>query len=437
MKGARRVVVVTTDPIADAMAGPAIRAWHLAEVLVRDGHEVRLLSTARADASSPSFEIYLADAATLAAAEDWCDVVVFQGGLLRLFPTLLDSEKPLVADVYAPFHLENLEGAGTAADERHGVIEHLVSVVDEQLRRADFFLCASERQRDYWLGALSALGRLNPATYDEDPTLRSLIDVVPFGVDPDPPGAGEPVIRGVVDGIGPDDHLLLWAGGVYNWFDPLTLVRAVDRLRDEIPQLRLYFLGMGHPNPAIPAMAMATRLRALSDELGLTGRFVFFNDGWVPYADRGRYLREADVGISTHADHIETAFSFRTRMLDYLWAGLPMISTDGDHFADVIRSAGLGVVVPPADDEALAAAIRALVLDDERRRAAAAASAALAALSTWDRVSRPLVEFCRSPRVAPDRARRLGHLRASLGAPAVADRRSVVRRILGRVRSGR
>ena len=42
-------------------------------------------------------------------------------------------------------------------------------------------------------------------------------------------------------------------------------------------------------------MAMAGEAVALADELGLRDRVVFFNFGWVPYAERGRYLLEADV----------------------------------------------------------------------------------------------------------------------------------------------
>ena len=42
-----------------------------------------------------------------------------------------------------------------------------------QFDRGDFFLCASERQRDLWLGHMSALGRVNFATYAQDNTLRS------------------------------------------------------------------------------------------------------------------------------------------------------------------------------------------------------------------------------------------------------------------------
>ena len=70
---------------------------------------------------------------------------------------------------------------------------------------------------------------------------------------------------------------ILWGGGVYNWFDPLTLVRAVDRLRQRLPTVRLLFLGMRHPNPGIPEMRMAVETQRLAEELGLVDQHVFFN----------------------------------------------------------------------------------------------------------------------------------------------------------------
>ena len=54
---------------------------------------------------------------------------------------------------------------------------------------------------------------------------------------------------------------------------------------------------------------------------------------WVPYDERADFLLDADLGVSTHLEHIETAYSFRTRVLDYWWAGLPVVATDGDTFA--------------------------------------------------------------------------------------------------------
>ena len=139
----------------------------------------------------------------------------------------------------------------------------------------------------------------------------------------------------------------------------------MDRLKDRHPDVRLYFLGMKHPNPGVPAMTIAFQTQELSRELGLTGTHVFFNEGWVPYGERADYLLDADVGVSTHFQHIETAFSFRTRILDYLWASLPIVATDGDTFGPLIREHGLGRVVPPQDVEALELALEEMLYDEQ------------------------------------------------------------------------
>ena len=46
----------------------------------------------------------------------------------------------------------------------------------------DFYICASERQRDWWLGLLEANGRVNPWNIRKDPSQHSLIDMVPLGL---------------------------------------------------------------------------------------------------------------------------------------------------------------------------------------------------------------------------------------------------------------
>ena len=60
-------------------------------------------------------------------------------------------------------------------------------VLNEQLRRGDFFLCASDKQRDFWLGQLAATSAASTRRYDADESLRGLLDVVPFGVPDEPP----------------------------------------------------------------------------------------------------------------------------------------------------------------------------------------------------------------------------------------------------------
>jgi hypothetical protein len=264
-------------------------------------------------------------------------------------------------------------------------------------------VCASEKQRDLWVGFLSAAGRVNPSNYQADPSLRRLIDVVAFGLPDHPPEHTEAALKGVVPGIGPDDQVILWGGGVYDWFDPLTAIRAVDMARRTHPKVRLFFLGVRHPNPAIEESRTLVAARALARELGLDGTHVFFNEDWVAYEKRPNYLLEADVAISLHVEHVEAAYSFRTRILDYMWAGLPIVATRGDTFADLIGREGLGAVVPGEEPGAVAAAIVSLLDDQQLREQCRARSTEVARRFVWSEVLRPLVGFCARPAPAADR----------------------------------
>jgi glycosyltransferase involved in cell wall biosynthesis len=226
--------------------------------------------------------------------------------------------------------------------------------------------------------------------------------VVPFGVSDEPPRHTRSVLRGVVPGITEGDKVVLWGGGIYNWFDPLTLLRAVDKLRSRLPEVRLYFLGLRHPNPQVGEMKMTDDAVALAHELGLVGTHVFFNEDWVDYDDRQNYLLEADIGVSTHLDHVETEFSFRTRLLDYLWASLPIVATAGDSLARLIETRDIGIAVPAGDVDALEEALFRILDDEAFHASCRTAIERVAPAYRWSKVLEPLLEFCRAPVRAPD-----------------------------------
>lgn len=419
-----RVLVVTADVLRTKMAGPAMRAWHIAQHLSAD-NDVRLITTSPyCEVSAGTFAVYAAGPEALAEAESWCDVMVLQGYVTYHHPVLAESQKVIVFDIYDPLHLETLAlTKGTVSEARDNHVRLSVDTLNRQLARGDFLVCASPRQRDLFIGQLCGLGRVNSLTYDRDPTLKSLIDIVPFGLPDRDPEHRRPALRGVVPGIGPDDDVLVWAGGVYDWFDPLTLVRAVAGVARTRPSVRLYFMGMQHPNPDVPEMAMATATRELAAELGLTGTNVFFNDGWVDYDDRQDYLLEATLGVSMHFASAETRFSFRTRQLDYLWAALPVVATEGDSFAELIEEEGLGLTVPPEDPEAVEGALLRLLYDREMAEGCRHRSAAVRQRFRWSVVLGPLAHFCRQPQRAPDLVANLvaaSYVPVALGAAAGA-----------------
>ena len=398
-----RVVVITDDVLTATMAGPAIRAWHIAEALAIDQDVVLATTSDLCELSSPRFSVESASRSRFVELEQWCDVAIVQGYLLHNVPELRGSKKVMLFDLYDPLHLEALELTRDDAEPERSVnVANTVRTLEEQLVRGDFFICASDKQRDLWLGFLAALGRINPRTYEADTTLRRLIDVVPFGLPDDPPLHTRAALRGVVPGIGPDDDVVIWGGGLYDWFDPGTLIRAIDRVRLLRPRVRLFFLGMRHPKPDIEESGVAVEARRLADTLGLTGKHVFFNEGWVAYDDRQNYLLESDVGVSLHLDHLETMYSFRTRMLDYLWTGLPIVSTAGDGFAEIISARGIGTVVPAGDVDAVVSALVELLGDPQARAACRERAAAVASGFRWSTVLEPVVGFCAAPHRAAD-----------------------------------
>jgi glycosyltransferase involved in cell wall biosynthesis len=395
-KKTMRILLVTNDRLGRQRAGPAIRCVELAKVLARE-HEVTVASGVPGDIELPGINVILnalANPAALRAAARQSDVAITQGPVLHVFPFLRRLCRYLVVDLYDPYLFEHLAQKGRSfAIWRYLRQWHLLN---QQLRHGDFFICANERQWDYWLGCLCALGRLTPEEHERDPSFRRLLSVVPFGIEAQPPRHERPVVKGVMPGIAKDDIVFMWAGGIWQWFDPLTIIKAMGQVRDRA-HIKLLFLGTRHPNPDIPEMPILAKSRKLAEELGLLGRSVFFREGWVPFDERQNFLLEADIGVSAHTETVETRLAFRTRVLDYIWAGLPMILTEGDYFADLVARNDVGKTVSPGDTKGWKEAIVSLAESDAEREAMKSRLSALRERFYWEKVAEPLAGYCRDP----------------------------------------
>ena len=131
--------------------------------------------------------------------------------------------------------------------------------------------------------------------------------------------------------------------------------------------------------------------------------------------------------ISTHRDHLEANFSFRTRLLDCFWVGFPAVCTRGDELSDRIERCEGGVTVPHQDVDAVAGAI--LQVLDRGATRIARVSAPPGSDLVWTEVVEPLgaSSSCRVPqspggsvgppavRTAPAKPRRGGTRRAANG----------------------
>jgi hypothetical protein len=103
----RRVLVLSFDPLTDAMAGPAIRAWQLASVLAST-NEVVLAGTAGATRRHPSMRVTDVGPGgdeDLAELVDDAEMVFAPTSVVRRHPEVATAAVALAVDMYIPTHL--------------------------------------------------------------------------------------------------------------------------------------------------------------------------------------------------------------------------------------------------------------------------------------------------------------------------------------------
>ncbi len=386
-----RVLVLSPEPVRPRMAGMGIRALRVAEQLGRAGHDVVLASPSPEEVPvRGAGRIVLSEVhEVLARARDFNVAVVSGHAGKELLA--LGFPGSLVADLYDPFLVENFAyaeslGPSVFVNDR----KTLFSLVE----RADFVLAASEEQRLFWLGLLLGRGRLTPADIAREAEGRLLCDVAPFGVDDTPPSGPWPFPQI------PTGEADVFFGGVYDWYDADLVLDAWGAVLASVPTARLLF--SENPNPASTPQ---TRLLEASERARCEGwldRSVLVLP-WSAHETRGGLYQGCRVAAAAQRPSLETSLSYRTRLLDFLWAGLPVVTTDGGAGARLVAETGAGRVVP-ADPGAFAAALVSFLTDEAERSAASRKALEAARALRWERTLKPLLDFAREPRRKDTRA---------------------------------
>jgi glycosyltransferase involved in cell wall biosynthesis len=405
------------------MSSPGIRYVNLTRVLreALPGAEVVLASPpVAASESLPDVNIvHYSPKSVLALVRRFDVVISMSFPVSVVLASVLGAKPLLVLDFFSQFYVEWME---MGRDLYRGLHRRLWTRAGQiyanlQLQVADYILCANERQRDAYVGVLGSLGRLTPVAYDADPTLRRLIDVAPHGLRQEPAPARQPLRPDAIAGIEPGDKLLLWLGGILYWYDPITLLRAVARVRQKHPKVKLLFLGSAYPGGSELGQGLRYREAvAESQRLGLTDIGVFFHDAWLPHEAVVEYLAGAYAGVTTYFTNAETRFAHRTRFMDYIWARLPIICTEGDVLAEEVQEKGWGIAAAERDEDTLVAALSRLVEDEAFVESCRTNLDAAAEAMTWESAFAPLVSYLRRqplhPLGEPRSARRAAVLKA-------------------------
>jgi glycosyltransferase involved in cell wall biosynthesis len=237
---------------------------------------------------------------------------------------------------------------------------------------------------------------VNPVLCEEDPRLESLLRIAPFGVPPprERRATGEPAPR-------------VLFGGIYDWYDPILAIDAVTLARETLPELTLTF--NMHPNPELTPQGKLAQAIRHAKRLD----FVRF-EPWVPYDERGEYLDRFALALLTFPPSLETDLSMRTRIYDFLWGNLPVVTSSAPGTDELLERYDAGIVVRSSRAEDYAAAIASLATPRVGTTLGAPATRPSLTLGTtrdgtrrfveehqWSTTLAPLLDFVRHPRFDP------------------------------------
>ena len=348
-----------------AVSGMSAYAENLLRHLVREGHEVVLVSQYRGDdagravyGGGPPPRDRVPDGVEVHALEAHGEQAVV-GGEPADFEADVDEMVRAVLDLHArrPFDVLHAQYAYP-----NGL------AVLRAAREAGRPAVVSVQGGDgHWVGTCCATHRdLVRAVFAHAPAL--LIGSASFaaevaerhGVDP----ARFTVVPGATDAerFAPadtadmahvsDPAVLLYHGRVDARKGVLDLLEAVRLLLADGVGVQLLVSGIG-PDTALVEQRIA--------ELDLTEHVDML--GAVPYEHAHEVYRRGEVFVSpTYAE------GFSNTILEAMASGLPVVSTDVVGVRDCVRPDDNGVLVPPADPPALAAGIRRILADDALRR---------------------------------------------------------------------
>ncbi|HET7529299.1 MAG TPA: glycosyltransferase [Candidatus Saccharimonadales bacterium] len=377
------------------MAGPGIRYTKVAKTLSRVA-DVTLAVTNQKNTDDKSVPVVSPENNSYRPFFDGTDIIFAQWLSNEMLAYAASKGKAVIFDLYAPVPIEflaHLEFSKSDPDPKKNVeFGNIIEMYRHYFNLGSYFVCSNERQKDFWMGFLTAQKIIGPDTF----TKRSFGErflIGPMGIDKTPPKPKRLLLRSRL-GLSKDDFILLWTGGIWDWFDAQLVVKAMSKVNN--PKVKLVFLGTKHPNTDVYQEEMGESLQArkLSEKLGLLDKSVFFLDGWVPYEERLSYLADADAAIYADKDSLETRYSHRSRVLDHIWAGLPTICSRGDYLSEVIESKGLGIVVNRSVAE-FAGAINELAKPAVYKNCVANLKKAMSQF-TWEQTLLPLCDVVSS-----------------------------------------
>jgi glycosyltransferase involved in cell wall biosynthesis len=120
-------------------------------------------------------------------------------------------------------------------------------------------------------------------------------------------------------GFSEGDKVLVYMGSFFYFSGLTNALEEFATISSGDPKLKFLLIGGGEQD---------SELRQKVEKLGLSEKVVF--TGFVSYADLPKYLKVADIAVNTLEPTLVANVAFPNKVLQYMAAGLPVVSTKLD-----------------------------------------------------------------------------------------------------------
>jgi glycosyltransferase involved in cell wall biosynthesis len=205
------------------------------------------------------------------------------------------------------------------------------------------------------------------------------------------------VIRGI-GGFADDDFIVLWTGGYNTWTDIDTLFNGLVSAMEKNPKIKFVSTG-----GEIPEQDLKTYPRFLSMIEQSRFKDNFIMKGWIAGEDVPNYYFESDIGINIDKDIYEVRFGSKNRILDWMRAGLCVLSSNVCELTEIIEQEKIGYTFKPGDQGGLAAKILYLALHKDEVKTTGSNGKKFGTNEfSFNKTTRQLQAWVQNPSFAPD-----------------------------------
>ncbi|MFA5275728.1 MAG: glycosyltransferase [Candidatus Omnitrophota bacterium] len=393
---------------------PGLRTWQFTQALMKDGHKICLVCS-RANGAYNEKQLKNITQTNLGKNVSYYSAIqkkFLDPGFLQKIHNKFKPDCIVSASSFLPSYMATqiktsapvwIDQAGEllAEGQMRAFVENnndylyeFWKVDREVLEKGDAFSVISNYQRYSLIGKLGAKGRLNKETVGYE-----FVHVVPTGINRNGPvkKINKKILRGKY--VKKDDFVVLWSGGYNTWTDVDTLFHALEKAMMKNPRVKFVSTGGSistHNELTYP------RFIKLIEKSKFRDRFIML--GWVPTEDLPGIYKESNIGINIDNPCYEAQLGDRNRIVHWMEAGLPVLTTNFSELTQILAEKKLGFIFPSNDKNILSELILKLSSKKELLAEYARAAKSFAEKEfTCEKTTEPLRRWVKSPKSSPDK----------------------------------